>query len=113
MLSMILKLLPLVVKYLPLIIAALAGLGKALEKAKPSPDIEIDEESLSQLIEKLTEEKVLEIVNAHKRDIKVWVPSLEEEEREERLEDLLKQLEQDHAEYEAEKRAKAAKQITR
>lgn len=104
--ALIVKLLPLVIKNLPIILAALVGLGKALEKAKPSPEVTFDEEALAALVQKLAEDAVTKVVNEHKREIVVRIPSDEEKEREARLDELVKILEERQREYEEEERQK-------
>lgn len=100
--ALILKLLPLLIKNLPLVIAVFAGLGKALDKLKPAPEVEIDGESVANLIERLAEEAVTNIVSKHKDEITAWVRPADPEAqaREERLDELEKLLRDRQKEYE-------------
>lgn len=92
----------LIFKYAPLILGLLTGLGNFLERFKPAPGVEIDQESLAKLIEELTEREIHRVVNSHKDKIIVWVPSDEEKSRQERLDELEEQLKKDQEEYEKE-----------
>lgn len=99
----VLSILGLIFKYAPIVLALLTGLGKFLDKYRPAPGVEIDQDSLAKLIEGLVEKEVHRIVNSHKDKIIVWVPSDEEKARQERLDELEEQLKKDQEEYEKSK----------
>lgn len=100
LIGMLVKVLPLLVKYLPLLLGLIGGLGGFLEKFKPAPGVEIDQESLAKLIEEITEREVTRIVNEHKDRVRVWVPTEEDKKRQETLDELEERLRKDQEEYE-------------
>ncbi len=102
----IIKLLPVIAKYLPIILGILGGLGRFLNNFKPAPGAEIDQESLAKLIEEITEREVHRIVNENKDRIRVWVPSDEDIERNERLDELEEKLKRDQERRDREKAAR-------
>lgn len=102
----VIKLLPLIAKYLPIVLGVLGGLTKFMSNFKPAPGVEIDQESLAKLIEEITEREVHRIVNEHKDRIRVWVPTDEERERTERLDELEQRLIEDQKRHDKEKAAR-------
>lgn len=104
--GMLMTMLPMLLKNLPLIIGVLGGLSGFLKRFKPAPGVEIDQESLAKLIEEITEREVTRIVNEHKDKIRVYVPTEEDKERTERLDELEERLRQDQDRHEREKQTK-------
>lgn len=101
--GMLTTVLPMIIKNLPLIIGVLGGLSGFLKRFKPAPGVEIDQESLAKLIEEITEREVTRIVNENKDRIRVWVPTEEEKERTENLDELEQRLIEDQKRHEREK----------
>lgn len=88
------------------------GLSKFFEskKAPNGEPIKFNEEDLSALIAEITEREVARIVEANAGKIKAWVPSQEDKERTEALDELEKRLIEDQKRYEEEnKRREEAK----
>lgn len=102
----VIKLLPMIAKYLPIILGIIGGLTKFFDNFKPARDAVIDQESLAKLIEEITEREVTRIVNENKDRIRVWVPSEEDKQRQERLDELEEKLIKDQERHDKEKAAR-------
>lgn len=105
-LGTVIKLLPVFAKYLPIVIGIFTGLSKFLENFKPARDAVIDQESLAKLIEEITEREITRIVNENKDKIRVWVPTEEDKQRQEQLDELEERLRKDKERHEKEKAAR-------
>jgi len=93
-LSLLLKLWPLL---LPILRGLIGGLNSLNEANKVAPAI--NQQKLEELIKQITITQVKQIVNAHKGEIQAWVPTPEEQAQEDKINNLLKILEADQTYY--------------
>lgn len=109
MFAVVMSVLGLLFKHLPLLLGLLKGVGNFLEKFKPAPGVEIDEESLARLFEEMAEKAVHDAVNRNKHKITVILTD-EEKEIHQSLDELEKKLIADKERHEREQREKAARE---
>ena len=90
--------LTLLIKLLPLLLPILRGLFGALHTTTKT--YKLDSKQVQALVEKLTTEKIDEVVKAHAQEIVRAVPTDAEAAREKRLKELEQQLSKRQQDYE-------------